>query len=119
MLKNALTKINPTRAIMGRLFFWFWITLILTALLAIWGSRVLFEELEVVDLKPREIKELQATAKRFERQRFVDAPLMDLLNRGSRGLRGRLAAVNISTEQLFIAAAALLCDKTINATYCA
>jgi two-component system sensor histidine kinase CpxA len=103
MLKNALTKINPTRAIMGRLFLWFWITLIVTALLAIWGSRVLFEELEVVDLKPRELKELQATAKRFERQRFIDAPLMDLLNRGSRGLRGRLAAVNISTEQLFIA----------------
>jgi two-component system sensor histidine kinase CpxA len=103
MLRNALTKINPTRAIMGRLFLWFWITLILTALLAIWGSRVLFEELEVVDVQPREIKELQATAKRLERQRFVDAPLMDLLNRGSRGLRGRLAAVNIETEQLFIA----------------
>jgi two-component system sensor histidine kinase CpxA len=87
---------------MGRLFLWFWVTFIVTALLAIWGSRVFFEELEVVDVKPRDVAELNAISQRLARPRLADASLLELLNRSSRGLRGRLAAINIATEELTI-----------------
>ena len=103
MLSNVLKRVNPARAIMGRLFLWFWVTFIVTALLAIWGSRVFFEELEVVDVKPRDVAELKAISQRLARPRLADASLLELLNRSSRGLRGRLAAINIATEELTIA----------------
>ncbi|WP_202263332.1 MULTISPECIES: ATP-binding protein [unclassified Alteromonas] len=103
MLSNVLKRVNPARAIMGRLFLWFWVTFIVTALLAIWGSRVFFEELEVVDVKPRDVAELNAISQRLARPRLADASLLELLNRSSRGLRGRLAAINIATEELTIA----------------
>lgn len=103
MLSNVLKRVNPARAIMGRLFLWFWVTFIVTALLAIWGSRVFFEELEVVDVKPRDVAELNAISQRLARPRLADASLLELLNRSSRGLHGRLAAINIATEELTIA----------------
>ena len=92
-----LRRLNPTRTIVGRLFLWFWATFIVTALLAIWGSRLFFEDLQVVEIKPMELKNLQAVAQRLTRERFIRFPLEDALRRNSRGIRGRLIAVNVST----------------------
>jgi len=61
----------------GRLFLWFWATFIVTALLAIWGSRLFFEDLQVVEIKPIELKNLQAVAQRLTRERFTRFPLED------------------------------------------
>ena len=100
MLSALLRRINPARAIMGRLFLWFWVTFIVTALLAIWGSRVFFEDLQVVEVKPKEVAELTRVAEKFSHPRASDAALSELLHRNSRAIRGRLVAINLSDNQL-------------------
>tara|TARA_Y100000296_G_scaffold54459_1_gene62458 strand:- start:866 stop:2224 length:1359 start_codon:yes stop_codon:yes gene_type:complete len=97
---KLLRSISPTRAIMGRLFFWFWATFIVTALLAIWGSRLFFEELEIVAIQPREIADLNQVVEHLQNSRFQNAPLDGPLDRFSRGGRGRMVAVDMSDNRL-------------------
>ncbi|OLF72528.1 histidine kinase [Alteromonas sp. W12] len=97
---KLLRSISPTRAIMGRLFLWFWATFIVTSLLAIWGSRLFFEDLQVVQIKPREVEDLNQAIERMQRGRFQDLPLHEMLDRNSRGVRGRLVAVDIRDNRL-------------------
>ncbi len=86
---KLLRSISPTRAIMGRLFLWFWATFIVTSLLAIWGSRLFFEDLD-----------LNQAIERMQRERFQSVPLHEALDRNSRGIRGRLVAVDIRDNRL-------------------
>ena len=97
---KLLRSISPTRAIMGRLFLWFWATFIVTSLLAIWGSRLFFEDLQVVQIKPREVEDLNQAIERMQRGRFQGLPLHETLDRNSRGVRGRLVAVDIRDNRL-------------------
>ena len=97
---KLLRSISPTRAIMGRLFLWFWATFIVTALLAIWGSRLFFEELEIVAIQPREIADLNQVVEHLQNSRFQNAPLHGPLDRFSRGGRGRMVAVDMSDNRL-------------------
>ena len=97
---KLLRSISPTRAIMGRLFLWFWATFIVTALLAIWGSRLFFEDLEIVPIQPREIADLNQVVEHLQNSRFQNAPLHGPLDRFSRGGRGRMVAVDISDNRL-------------------
>lgn len=97
---KLLRSISPTRAIMGRLFLWFWATFIVTSLLAIWGSRLFFEDLQVVQIKPREVEGLNQAIERMQRERFQSVPLHEALDRNSRGIRGRLVAVDIRDNRL-------------------
>ncbi|AFT77018.1 putative sensor histidine kinase protein [Alteromonas macleodii str. 'Black Sea 11'] len=97
---KLLRSISPTRAIMGRLFLWFWATFIVTSLLAIWGSRLFFEDLQVVQIKPREVEDLNQAIERMQRERFQNVPLHEALDRNSRGIRGRLVAVDIRDNRL-------------------
>ena len=97
---KLLRSISPTRAIMGRLFLWFWATFIVTSLLAIWGSRLFFEDLQVVQIKPREVEDLNQAIERMQRGRFQDLPLHETLDRISRGVRDRLVAVDIRDNRL-------------------
>ena len=97
---KLLRSISPTRAIMGRLFLWFWATFIVTSLLAIWGSRLFFEDLQVVQIKPREVEDLNQAIERMQRERFQSVPLHEALDRNSRGIRGRLVAVDIRDNRL-------------------
>ncbi|MEC9061669.1 MAG: ATP-binding protein [Pseudomonadota bacterium] len=85
---------------MGRLFLWFWATFIVTSLLAIWGSRLFFEDLQVVQIKPREVEDLNQAIERMQRERFQSVPLHEALDRNSRGIRGRLVAVDIRDNRL-------------------
>ena len=97
---KLLRSISPTRAIMGRLFLWFWATFIVTALLAIWGSRLFFEDLEIVAIQPREIAVLNQVVEHLQNSRFQNAPLHEPLDRFSRGGRGRMVAVDMSDNRL-------------------
>lgn len=97
---KLLRSISPTRAIMGRLFLWFWATFIVTALLAIWGSRLFFEDLEIVPIKPREVAALNQVVERIQEDRFQDAPLRGALERHSRERRARMVAINISDNRI-------------------
>ncbi len=99
---SFLRSINPTRAIMGRLFLWFWATFIVTALLAIWGSRLFFEDLEIVEAKPREVAELNQAVERIYKDRFTDRPIHEAVDRNSRGMRGRLVAVDLRDYRLIL-----------------
>ena len=97
---KLLRSVSPTRAIMGRLFLWFWATFIVTALLAIWGSRLFFEDLEIVPIKPREVAALNQVVERIQDNRYQGAPLRGALDRHSRGGRGRMVAIDISDNRV-------------------
>ena len=94
-----LRRINPTRAIMGRLFFWFWATFIVTAVLAVWGSRLLFEDLQVNAALPEELADLEQVAERISSPRAARGPLMMALERNSRPFHGRAIAVDLDTKR--------------------
>lgn len=99
-MKTLLENINPARAIMGRLFLWFWVTFIVTALLAIWGARLFFVDLEVSEITPDELAKLTSITQRFERPRLARMPLQEVVNRNARSLQGRLIAVNTATQDI-------------------
>lgn len=94
-----LRRINPTRAIMGRLFFWFWATFIVTAVLAVWGSRLLFEDLQVNAALPEELADLEQVAERISSPIAARGPLMMALERNSRPFHGRAIAVDLDTKR--------------------
>ncbi|WP_232230552.1 MULTISPECIES: HAMP domain-containing protein [unclassified Alteromonas] len=110
-----LKKLNPTRAIMGRIFLWFWATFIVTAALAIVGTRFFFEELEVVDITPQDVRTLSASVTRLERERRQTIPLVKLLNRLERETRGRLVAINTENKQIITPPGAPVRDKDAKA----
>ncbi|CAD5253163.1 Copper sensory histidine kinase CpxA [Alteromonas sp. 38] len=90
-------KINPARAIMGRLFLWFWATFIVTAVLAGWGSRFFFEELQVNSASPKEVSQLERVLEGVSRDRSIRTPLRMVLDRNARGVRGRIIAVDVDS----------------------
>lgn len=97
---NWLKGLNPMRAIMGRLFLWFWVTFILTAALAVWGSRLFFHELEVGAASDREIHELSKVRERLEEPRGWRGPLPMLLDRSARNMSYRVIAFDFAEKRL-------------------
>lgn len=96
-------KINPARAIMGRLFLWFWATFIVTAVLAVWGSRFFFEELQVNTASPQEIQQLERLHNSITSERAMQAPLRAALDRNGRAFRGRAIAVDVKSGRVLAA----------------
>jgi len=96
-------KINPARAIMGRLFLWFWATFIVTAVLAVWGSRFFFEELQVNTASPQEIQQLERLHNSITSERAMQAPLRAALDRNGRAVRGRAIAVDVKSGRVLAA----------------
>ena len=96
-------KINPARAIMGRLFLWFWATFIVTAVLAVWGSRFFFEELQVNTASPQEIQHLERLLGGITSERAMQAPLRVALDRNGRAVRGRAIAVDVKSGRVLAA----------------
>jgi len=94
------TFINPARGIMGRLFLWFWATFIVTALLAFWGSRLFFHELQIEALDPKERAVLSDTRDRILSKRNATLSLETILRRGSRGVKGRLLAIELDSKRV-------------------
>lgn len=95
-------RINPARGIMGRLFLWFWATFIVTALLAFWGSRIFFHELQIEALDPKERAVLNNTRDRILSKRNAQLSLETILRRGSRGMSGRLLAIELDTKRVVV-----------------
>ncbi len=98
-----IRKINPARAIMGRLFLWFWATFIVTAVLAVWGSRFFFEELQVNTASPQEIQQLERLLRGITSERAMQAPLRLSLDRNGRAVRGRAIAVDVESGRVLAA----------------
>ena len=96
-------KINPARDIMGRLFLWFWATFIVTAVLAVWGSRFFFEELQVNTASPQEIQQLERLHNSITSERAMQAPLRAALDRNGRAVRGRAIAVDVKSGRVLAA----------------
>jgi len=97
---NFLNKLNPARALMGRLFLWFWATFIVTAVIAGWGSRFFFEDLQVNTASPDELAALHQVFDRITSERAMRAPLMPLLDRNSRALRGKVLVVDLAAGRI-------------------
>jgi len=98
-----IRKINPARAIMGRLFLWFWATFIVTAVLAVWGSRFFFEELQVNTASVQEIQQLERLLRGITSERAMQAPLRLSLDRNGRAVRGRAIAVDVESGRVLAA----------------
>ncbi|MDO6567863.1 ATP-binding protein [Alteromonas sp. 1_MG-2023] len=98
-----IRKLNPARAIMGRLFLWFWATFIVTAVLAVWGSRFFFEELQVKTASPQEIQQLERVLKGITNDRAKQVPLRAALDRNGRPGRGRAIAVDVDSGRIIAA----------------
>lgn len=97
---RLLRTLNPARAIMGRLFLWFWATFIVTAALSVWGSRFFFEELQVNSATPHEIEQLNRSHERITSDHAMRGPLVAALDRSSRAFRGRMLAVDIESGRI-------------------
>lgn len=95
--------LNPTRAIMGRLFFWFWATFIVTAVLAVWSTRLFFEDLEVNAASPRQLTVLTRGLEKLNSERGERGPLRMALQRSVPPFRGRMVAVDLETQQVITA----------------
>jgi two-component system sensor histidine kinase CpxA len=108
-------KLNPTRKIMGRIFLWFWATFLVTAALAVVGTRFFFEELEVVDIKPQDMRALSVSVSRIQRNNAQQVPLINLLNRFERERRWRLIAVNTNSKQVIAPSGPPLRDVDVRA----
>ena len=108
-------KLNPTRKIMGRIFLWFWATFLVTAALAVVGTRFFFEELEVVDIKPQDVRALSVSVSRIQRNNAQQVPLVNLLNRFERERRWRLIAVNTNSKQVIAPSGPPLRDVDVRA----
>ena len=88
---------------MGRLFLWFWATFIVTAVLAVWGSRFFFEELQVNTASPQEIQQLERLHNSITSERAMQAPLRAALDRNGRAVRGRAIAVDVKSGRVLAA----------------
>ncbi|MCQ8847756.1 ATP-binding protein [Alteromonas stellipolaris] len=82
---------------------WFWATFIVTAVLAVWGSRFFFEELQVNTASPQEIQQLERLHNSITSERAMQAPLRAALDRNGRAVRGRAIAVDVKSGRVLAA----------------
>ncbi|WP_232367610.1 ATP-binding protein [Alteromonas pelagimontana] len=95
-----LNTLNPARRLMGRLFLWFWITFILTGLLALWLGSVFSEDVEIGTPSEKEIRALDVAVKRIGLGEKKNLPLPLILERGSRQSRYMLFAINLESKDI-------------------
>lgn len=86
-----LRAVNPTRHLVARLFLWFWTTLIICVLCALWLGKVLSDNYEVKNAKKAEVRLLDTFAQRMQvtKERYPDKSVDSLLKIAHRrdGLR--------------------------------
>jgi two-component system sensor histidine kinase CpxA len=91
-----LRWLNPFNSLAGRIFVWFWLVLLLTALLTLLLSRSLSEPPEIRRLPSAVIKQLQQPL-----ARLAQSPdRVSLLNKLAQDKRSRWLVVNNSDQQL-------------------
>ena len=110
---RILNKLNPARAIMGRLFLWFWATFIVTAVLAGWGSRFFFEDLQVNTATPGELSSLRQSLDFITNERAQRAPLAGVLDRSSRIFRARAVAIELDSGRIISPAGPPIRDNDV------
>lgn len=97
---STLSRLNPANGLVGRLFLWFWITFIFTAIVAVWLGRTFSEDMEVGTPSTEDISKLDRAVERVTRAQNADVPFDMVLERLSRITRFRLLAVNLETMEL-------------------
>ena len=86
---SHLTALNPAKRLMGRLFLWFWMTCIVTALCAIAITRLLSDNAALTAPDENDIAILTSLGERLRSDRasaFRPEPILKRISRTSRGM---------------------------------
>lgn len=97
---TLLSTLNPARRLVGRLFLWFWLTTLLTAVVAISVSRMIEDEVEIDTPHPRQVQQLSRLASRLQQITEPDIPLESVLDRMGRRQPFRLLAIEQQSGKL-------------------
>ncbi|MEW9797397.1 ATP-binding protein [Alteromonas sp. CYL-A6] len=99
-MNGLLRQLNPTRRLVGRVFLWFWLTCLITAVIAVVSARWLSEELSVAAAAPEDITSLNQVAAILEGKRAAYRPLDAILTRVSRTVRGNVVALDTQSGDI-------------------
>lgn len=91
---KIIEQVNPTRKLVGRVFLWFWLTCLVTAVIAVWSSRFFFEELSVTAVTGEERDRLTKIGAMVDRDRAQRRPMQEVLRRISGPMQGVVVAVD-------------------------
>ncbi|WP_189403958.1 ATP-binding protein [Alteromonas halophila] len=92
-------SVNPVKRLVGRLFLWFWLTLLVTAIVAIAATRLWSDTISLSDPEPAVNAALSRISGQINSDRTSRLRLDSLLRRASRGIRGEVVAFNVQTGE--------------------
>ena len=97
---RLLTTLNPARRLVGRLFLWFWLTTLLTAVVAISVSRMVEDDVEIDTPHPRQVQQLSRIAARLQQVAEPGIALGKVLDRMDRRQPFRLIAIERQSMEM-------------------
>ncbi len=95
-----LAFINPTRRLVGRLFLWFWVTLVLTAVTSAWLARMFYQPFQIEQPSNNDIQQLVAMVNDLERRKAAYDQFRPLLRDVSMQQRRSFISVNLDTGKV-------------------
>lgn len=96
-----LAFLNPTRRLVGRLFLWFWVTLVLTAVTSAWLARMFYQPFQIEKPLNSDIQQLVSMVNDLERRKTEYDRFRTLLRDISMEKRRSLIAVDVDTGKVF------------------
>ncbi|RDV26685.1 HAMP domain-containing protein [Alteromonas aestuariivivens] len=93
-----LNRLNPTRRLVGRVFLWFWMTFLVTAMLALWLGRMLVEDVDFGTPQAQDVVLLEQGRQRILQHEQSGRSIRQALVRSGRSLRHRLLAVELGAR---------------------
>lgn len=97
---NRLQFFNPTRRLVGRLFLWFWLTLIVTALLTAWIAQTFIVSARVETPEQFALTQIDSLVEIFKKSEDRVEHVRQALRRFGRDVRQPLIIVDIEAERL-------------------
>ena len=95
-----LAFINPTRRLVGRLFLWFWVTLVLTAVTSAWLARMFYQPFQIEQPSNTDIQELVSMVNELEMRKADYDRFRPLLRDLSIRKRRSFISVNLDTGRV-------------------
>lgn len=95
-----LAFINPTRRLVGRLFLWFWVTLVLTAVTSAWLARMFYQPFQIEQPSNTDIQELVSMVNELEMRKADYDRFRPFLRDLSIRKRRSFISVNLDTGRV-------------------
>lgn len=97
---SAIDILNPSKKLASRLFLWFWVTTVSTALVAMWVGQLLISHVELGTPSGAELKMLNHAIENLEGRPRIVMPIQTLLRDVSMEERHALSAVDLSNRRV-------------------